>query len=85
MSRSAMRARAMKLGRACTRCGSCIAVVATRTLARLPAISLTNAPHSASQAKTLSAADAGKAIRHRMIGQKQISPCEQSRHRADLS
>src|SRR5690348_10596687 len=55
----------MKLGRACTRCGSCMAVVATNTLARLPAISFTSAPHSGSQAKTFIAADADETIAHK--------------------
>src|SRR6266540_2316531 len=53
--------RAIKLGRASIRCASCSAVVAVYTDTLSPPSSCTRAPHSGSQAKTLSAAVAGSA------------------------
>src|SRR5882672_5913184 len=60
-SRSAERIRAMRLGRASTRCGSCSAVVAEYTDTLSPPSSCASALHSGSQANTLSAAAAGSA------------------------
>src|SRR6266700_1315837 len=60
-NRSAERIRAMRLGRASIRCASCSAVVAVYTDTLSPPSSCTRAPHSGSQAKTLSAAAAGSA------------------------
>src|SRR5438876_840648 len=60
-NRSAERMRAIKLGRASIRCASCSAVVAVYTDTLSPPSSCTRAPHSGSQAKTLSAAAAGSA------------------------
>src|SRR5690349_9377900 len=61
ISRSAERMRAIRLGRASIRCGSCSAVVAEYTDTLSPPSSCARAPHSGSQAKTLSAATAGSA------------------------
>src|SRR6202165_94975 len=61
ISRSALRMRAIKLGRASMRCGSCRAVVAEKTETLSPPSSCASAPHSGSQAKTFSAAPAGHA------------------------
>src|SRR5713101_4750939 len=58
-NRSAERIRAMRLGRASIRCASCSAVVAEYTDTLSPPSSCERAPHSGSQAKTLSAATAG--------------------------
>src|SRR4051812_14155673 len=63
--RSASRARAMRLGLASTRCGSCRAVMAVVTRTLSPPISFERAPHSGSQARTLSAASAGSGIVNR--------------------
>jgi len=52
---SALRARAIRLGRASMRCGSCSAVVALVTLILSPPISLASAAHSGSQARMVSA------------------------------
>src|SRR5204862_1659122 len=60
-TRSALRARAIRLGLAWIWCGSCSALVATETSTSLPPSSWTSAPHSGSQAKTRSAACAGHA------------------------
>src|SRR6267143_845001 len=60
-SRSALRMRAIKLGRDSMRCGSCRAVVAEKTATLSPPSSCASAPHSGSQAKTFSAAPAGHA------------------------
>src|SRR5882762_9651645 len=60
-TRSALRMRAIKLGRASIRCGSCRAVVAEKTETLSPPSSCASAPHSGSQAKTFSAAPAGHA------------------------
>src|SRR2546428_11440119 len=54
--------RAIKLGRASMRCGSCSAVVAKYTDTLSPPSSCARAPHSGSQANTLSAAVAGRAM-----------------------
>src|SRR5712691_5360999 len=51
--------RAMRLGRASSRCGSCSAVVAEYTDTLSPPSSCASALHSGSQANTLSAAAAG--------------------------
>src|SRR5581483_4912992 len=59
--RSALRKCAIRLGRGWIWCGSCWPVVATYRSTSLPPISLTRAPHSGSQAKTFSAAEAGAA------------------------
>src|SRR5205807_8073698 len=61
ISRSALRARAMRLGRASIRCGFCSPVVAEYTDTLSPPSSCASAPHSGSHAKTLSAAVAGSA------------------------
>src|SRR6267143_3679858 len=60
-TRSALRMRAIRLGRASMRCGSCSAVVAKKTETLSPPSSCASAPHSGSQAKTFSAAPAGHA------------------------
>src|SRR6267142_562376 len=60
-TRSALRMRAMRLGRASTRCGSCNAVVAEKTETLSPPSSCASAPHSGSQTNTFSAAPAGHA------------------------
>src|SRR6266850_3917522 len=60
-TRSALRMRAIRLGRASMRCGSCSAVVAEKTATLSPPSSCASAPHSGSQAKTFSAAAAGHA------------------------
>src|SRR5688572_2168790 len=60
-TRSAPRARAMRLGRASMRCGSCSAVVAVYTFTFSPPSSCASAPHSGTVAKTLICAAAGKA------------------------
>src|SRR6267143_1966306 len=60
-TRSALRMRAIKLGRASIRCGSCSAVVAEKTATLSLPSSCASAPHSGSQAKTFSAAPAGHA------------------------
>src|SRR2546425_8155463 len=60
-NRSAERIRAMRLGRASIRGASCSAVVAEYTDTLSPPSSCATAPHSGSQAKTLSAAAAGSA------------------------
>src|SRR6266403_1511459 len=60
-TRSALRMRAIRLGRASMRCGSCSAVVAEKTETLSPPSSCASAPHSGSQAKTFSAAPAGHA------------------------
>src|SRR6266404_1936799 len=60
-TRSALRMRAIRLGRASMRCGSCSAVVAEKTETLSPPSSCASAPHSGSQAKTFSAAAAGHA------------------------
>src|SRR5712664_2061708 len=57
--RSALRARARRLGRASIRCGSCSAVVAEYTDTLSPASSSASAPHSGSHARTLCIAAAG--------------------------
>ena len=62
-TRSALRARAIRLGRASMRCGSCWAVVALLALTRSPPSSVASAAHSGSQASTLRAAWAGPAAR----------------------
>src|SRR6266850_6709672 len=61
ITRSALRMRAIRLGRASMRCGSCLAVVADTTETLSPPNSWASAPHSGSQANTLSAAHAGHA------------------------
>src|SRR5467141_1942097 len=61
MSRSALRARAMRLGRASIRCGSCSPVVAEYTDTLSPPSSSASAPHSGSHARTLCIAAAGSA------------------------
>src|SRR3990172_427678 len=61
ITRSAERTRAMRLGRGWIRCGFCRAVVPVYTETGSPASSCASAPHSGSQAKTLSAAMAGNA------------------------
>src|SRR6266852_7173127 len=53
--------RAIRLGRASIRCGSCSAVVAEYTVTLSPPSSCDSAAHSGSQANTLSAAVAGSA------------------------
>ena len=58
----ALRARASSEGRACTRCGSCKALVATYTLTLSAPSSSANAPHSGTVAKTLSCAWAPTAV-----------------------
>src|SRR5467141_1980112 len=60
-TRSALRMRAIRLGRASMRCGSCRAVVAEKTATLSPPSSCASAPPSGSQAKTFSAAPAGHA------------------------
>src|SRR5262245_21267685 len=60
-SRSAVRMRAIRLGRASMRCGSCRAVVAEYTKTLSAPSSWARAAHSGSQVKTLSAAAAGNA------------------------
>src|SRR6266513_3466554 len=60
-TRSALRMRAIRLGRASIRCGSCSAVVAEKTATLSPPSSCASAPHSGSQVKTFSAAPAGHA------------------------
>src|SRR5258706_4194176 len=60
-TRSALRMRAIRLGRASMRCGSCSAVVAEKTETLSPPSSCASAPHSGSQAKTFTAAPAGHA------------------------
>src|SRR6267143_6278889 len=60
-TRSALRMRAIRLGRASMRCGSCRAVVAEKTATSSPTSSCASAPHSGSQAKTFRAAAAGHA------------------------
>jgi hypothetical protein len=67
-SRSAVRARATRLGFASTRCTSCSALVATYTLTRSPPSSVVNAPQSEVVASTLSAALAGSASPSASIG-----------------
>src|SRR5713226_4555646 len=59
--RSALRARARRLGRASIRCGSCNAVVAVYTDTLSPPSSSVSAPHSGSHARTLCIAAAGSA------------------------
>ena len=59
--RVAYGARAISEGLASIRCGSCKAVVATKTCTWSPPISRARAPHSGTVAKTLSAAAAGMA------------------------
>ena len=59
-SRSAVRARATRLGFASTRCTSCSAVVATYTFTLSPPSSVVSAPQSGVVASTLSAALAGR-------------------------
>src|SRR5690349_4291556 len=61
ISTSALRKRAIRLGRASTRCGSCCAVVAEKTFTLSPPSSCASEAHSGSQVKTLSAA-AGHAM-----------------------
>src|SRR6267143_2519270 len=60
-TRSALRMRAIRLGRASMRCGSCRAVVAEKTATLSPPSSCASAPHSGSQAKTFRAVAAGPA------------------------
>src|SRR5471032_3119012 len=60
-TRSAERTRAMRLGLASRRCGSCSAVVAEYTLILSPPISFAREPHSGSHTNTLTAAIAGSA------------------------
>src|SRR5688572_11313306 len=66
-TRSAPRARAMRLGRASMRCGSCSAVVAVYTFTLSPPSSWASAPHSGTVAKTLSCAAAGATHRHSSV------------------
>src|SRR6266850_5889434 len=63
ITRSALRMRAIRLGRASMRCGSCFAVVAEKTETLSPPSSCASAPHSGSHAKTLMAAKVGHASR----------------------
>src|SRR6266850_3094566 len=58
ITRSAERMRAIRLGRASIRCGSCNGVTAEKTDTLSPPSSCASAAHSGSQAKTLSAAAA---------------------------
>src|SRR5688572_5458527 len=69
-NRSALRARAIRLGRAWIWCGSCSAVVATDTSTSGPPSSCTSAPHSGSQASTRSAACDGAANAHNAASNK---------------
>jgi hypothetical protein len=61
-TRSALRARAIRLGLAWIWCGSWSAVVATETSTSLPPSSCASAPHSGSHAKTRNAACAGATV-----------------------
>src|SRR5882672_1552533 len=61
MTRSALRMRETRLGRASMRCGSCIGVVAANTETLSPPSSCASAAHSGSQAKTFTAAVTGTA------------------------
>src|SRR6266850_2042330 len=61
MTRSALRMRETRLGRASMRCGSCIGVVAENTESLSPPSSCASAAHSGSQAKTFTAAVTGTA------------------------
>src|SRR5260221_2845003 len=62
MTRSALRMRETRLGRASMRCGSCIGVTAENTDSLSPPSSWASAAHSGSQANTFSAALAGAAV-----------------------
>ena len=78
-SRSALRMRAIRLGRASMRCGSCKAVVVDVTLSLSPPSSVASDAHSGSQATTLRAACACR--RDRGQGGEQKGP-EVRRHGA---
>src|SRR5690606_8282119 len=64
-SRSALRIRAIRLGRASTTWTSCNALVATSTRMVSPASSSRRAPHSGSQANARNLASAGRLIENR--------------------
>src|SRR5579863_2710851 len=73
--RSALRARAIRLGRASMWCASCSAVVAVYTLTLSPPSSPASAPHSGSQANTFSAASAGTDSADSAIARKIRDAC----------
>src|SRR5690242_8162653 len=73
ISTSALRKRAIRLGRASTRCGSCCAVVAENTATLSPPSSCASEAHSGSHVNTFSA-NAGHASAAASMPKKSLSP-----------